>query len=75
MHQVTSTKAINNDGYMHSSGEASISAGGILSGSGSIGAKSSINVQADKVTLNTNNIYTIGADGKINNTTGVSICH
>ena len=70
---VTSTKAINNDGYMHSSGEASISAGGILSGSGSIGAKSSINVQADKVTLNTNNIYTIGADGKINNTTGVSI--
>lgn len=70
---VTSTKAINNDGYMHSSGEASISAGGILSGSGSIGAKSSINVQADKVTLNKNNIYTIGADGKINNTTGVSI--
>ena len=70
---VTSTKAINNDGYMHSSGEASISAGGILSGSGSIGAKSSVNVQADKVTLNKNNIYTIGADGKINNTTGVSI--
>lgn len=70
---VTSTKAINNDGYMHSSGEASISAGGILSGSGSIGAKSSINIQADKVTLNKNNIYTIGADGKINNTTGVSI--
>ena len=70
---VTSTKAINNDGYMHSSGEASISAGGILSGSGSIGAKSSVNVQADKLTLNKNNIYTIGADGKINNTTGVSI--
>ena len=70
---VTSTKAINNDGYMHSSGEASISAGGIFSGSGSIGAKSSVNVQADKVTLNKNNIYTIGADGKINNTTGVSI--
>lgn len=70
---VTSTKAINNDGYMHSSGEASISAGSVLSGSGSIGAKSSVNVQADKVTLNKNNIYTIGADGKINNTTGVSI--
>lgn len=70
---VTSAKAINNDGYMHSSGEARISAGGILSGSGSIGAKSSVNVQADKVTLNKNNIYTIGADGKINNTTGVSI--
>ena len=70
---VTSAKAINNDGYMHSSGETSISAGGILSGSGSIGAKSSVNVQADKVTLNKNNIYTIGADGKINNTTGVSI--
>lgn len=70
---VTSAKAINNDGYMHSSGEASISAGGILSGSGSIGAKSSVNVQADKLTLNKNNIYTIGADGKINNTTGVSI--
>ena len=70
---VASAKAINNDGYMHSSGEASISAGGILSGSGSIGAKSSVNVQADKVTLNKNNIYTIGADGKINNTIGVSI--
>lgn len=70
---VTSAKAINNDGYMHSSGEARISAGGILSGSGSIGAKSSVNVQADKLTLNKNNIYTIGADGKINNTTGVSI--
>lgn len=70
---VTSTKAINNDGYMHSSGEARVSAGGILSGSGSIGAKSSVNVTADKVTLNKNNIYTIGADGKINNTTGVSI--
>ena len=70
---VASAKAINNDGYMHSSGEASISAGGILSGSGSIGAKSSVNVQADKVILNKNNIYTIGADGKINNTTGVSI--
>lgn len=70
---VASAKAINNDGYMHISGEASISAGGILSGSGSIGAKSSVNVQADKVTLNKNNIYTIGADGKINNTTGVSI--
>ena len=70
---VTSAKAINNDGYMHSSGEARVSAGGILSGSGSIGAKSSVNVQADKVTLNKNNIYTIGADGKINNTTGVSI--
>ena len=70
---VNSAKAINNDGYMHSSGEASISAGGILSGSGSIGAKSSVNVQADKLTLNKNNIYTIGADGKINNTTGVSI--
>ena len=70
---VASAKAINNDGYMHSSGEASISAGGILSGSGSIGAKSSVNVQADKLTLNKNNIYTIGADGKINNTTGVSI--
>lgn len=66
---VASAKAINNDGYMHSSGEASISAGGILSGSGSIGAKSSVNVQADKLTLNKNNIYTIGADGKINNTT------
>lgn len=70
---VTSTKAINNDGYMHSNGEASISAGGILSGSGSIGAKSRVNVTADKLTLNKNNIYTIGADGKINNTTGVSI--
>ena len=70
---VASAKAINNDGYMHSSGEASISAGGILSGSGSIGAKSSVNVTADKLTLNKNNIYTIGADGKINNTTGVSI--
>ena len=70
---VTSAKAINNDGYMHSNGEASISAGGIISGSGSIGAKSSVNVQADKVTLNKKNIYTIGADGKINNTTGVSI--
>ena len=70
---VVSAKAMNNDGYMHSSGEASISAGGILSGSGSIGAKSSVNVQADKVTLNKNNIYTIGADGKINNTIGVSI--
>ena len=70
---VASAKAINNDGYMHSNGEASISAGGIISGSGSIGAKSSVNVQADKLTLNKNNIYTIGADGKINNTTGVSI--
>ena len=70
---VTSTKAINNNGYMHSSGEARVSAGGILSGSGSIGAKSSVNVTADKLTLNKNNIYTIGADGKINNTTGVSI--
>lgn len=70
---VASAKAINNDGYMHSSGEASISAGGILSGSGSVGAKSSVNVTADKLTLNKNNIYTIGADGKINNTTGVSI--
>ena len=70
---VTSTKAINNDGYMHSNGEASISAGGILSGSGSVGAKSSVNVTADKISLNKKNIYTIGADGKINNTTGVSI--
>ena len=70
---VTSTKAINNDGYMHSNGEASISAGGILSGSGSIGAKSSVDVTADKISLNKKNIYTIGADGKINNTTGVSI--
>lgn len=70
---VASAKAMNNDGYMHSSGGARVSAGGILSGSGSIGAKSSVNVQADKVTLNKNNIYTIGADGKINNTTGVSI--
>lgn len=70
---LTSTKAINNDGYMNSSGEARVSAGGILSGSGSIGAKSSVNVTADKLTLNKNNIYTIGADGKINNTTGVSI--
>ena len=70
---VTSTKAINNDRYMHSNGEASISAGGILSGSGSIGAKSRVNVTADKLTLNKNNIYTIGADGKINNTTSVSI--
>lgn len=70
---VASAKAMNNDGYMHSNGEASISAGGILSGSGSIGAKSSVNVTADKLTLNKNNIYTIGADGKINNTTGVSI--
>lgn len=70
---VASAKAINNDGYMHSNGEASISAGGIISGSGSIGAKSSVNVTADKLTLNKNNIYTIGADGKINNTTGVSI--
>ena len=70
---VTSTKAINNNGYMHSSGEASISAGGILSGSGSIGAGSSVNVTADKISLNKKNIYTIGADGKINNTTGVSI--
>lgn len=70
---VTSTKVINNNGYMHSSGEARVSAGGILSGSGSIGAKSSVNVTADKLTLNKNNIYTIGADGKINNTTGVSI--
>ena len=70
---VTSTKAINNDGYMHSNGEASISAGGILSGSGSIGAKSSVDVTADKISLNKKNIYTIGVDGKINNTTGVSI--
>lgn len=70
---VASAKAINNDGYMHSNGEVSISAGGILSGSGSVGAKSSVNVTADKLTLNKNNIYTIGADGKINNTTGVSI--
>lgn len=70
---VASAKAINNDGHMHSNGEASISAGGIISGSGSIGAKSSVNVTADKLTLNKNNIYTIGADGKINNTTGVSI--
>ena len=70
---VASAKAINNDGYMHSNGEASISAGGILSGSGSIGAGSSVNVTADKISLNKKNIYTIGADGKINNTTGVSI--
>lgn len=70
---VASAKAINNDGYMHSNGEVSISAGGILSGSGSIGAKSSVNVTADKISLNKKNIYTIGADGKINNTTGVSI--
>ena len=70
---VTSTKAINNNGYMHSSGEASISAGGIISGSGSIGAGSSVNVTADKISLNKKNIYTIVADGKINNTTGVSI--
>ena len=70
---VASAKAINNDGYMHSSGEARVSASGILSGSGSIGAKSSVNVQADKVTLNKNNIYTICADGNINNTIGVSI--
>ncbi|WP_419578245.1 hemagglutinin repeat-containing protein [Phascolarctobacterium succinatutens] len=70
---VASAKAINNDGYMHSSGEVSISAGGILSGSGSVGAKSSVNVTADKISLNKKNIYTIGADGKINNTTGVSI--
>ena len=70
---VASAKAINNDGYMHSSGEARVSASGILSGSGSIGAKSSVNVTADKISLNKKNIYTIGADGKINNTTGVSI--
>ena len=70
---VASAKAINNDGYMHSNGEASISAGGIISGSGSVGAKSSVNVTADKISLNKKNIYTIGADGKINNTTGVSI--
>ena len=70
---VASAKAINNNGYMHSSGEARVSAGGILSGSGSIGAKSSVNVTADKISLNKKNIYTIGADGKINNTTGVSI--
>lgn len=70
---VASAKAMNNDGYMHSSGEARVSAGGILSGSGSIGAKSSVDVTADKISLNKKNIYTIGADGKINNTTGVSI--
>ena len=73
MLNVTSTKAIKNDGYMHSNGEASVSVGSILSGSGSIGAGSSVNVTADKVTLNKNNIYTIGADGNINNTIGVSI--
>lgn len=70
---VASAKAINNDGYMHSSGEARVSAGSVLSGSGSIGAKNSVNVTADKISLNKKNIYTIGADGKINNTTGVSI--
>ena len=45
---VASAKAMNNDGYMHSSGEARVSAGGILSGSGSIGAKSSVNVRSEE---------------------------
>jgi filamentous hemagglutinin len=70
---VTSTTSINNNGYMHSSGEASVIAGGILSGAGSIGATSSVSIEADKLTLNKNNIYTVSADGKINNTSGVSI--
>ena len=70
---VTSTTSINNNGYMHSSGEASVTAGGILSGAGSIGAASSVSIEADKLTLNKNNIYTVSADGKINNTSGVSI--
>ena len=70
---VTSTTTINNDGYMHSGGETSITAGGVISGTGSIGAANSVKVEADKLTLNKNNIYTINADGKIDNTTGVSI--
>lgn len=70
---VSSATTINNDGYMHSGGETSITAGGVISGSGSIGAANSVKVEADKLTINKNNIYTISADGKINNTTGVSI--
>ena len=69
----TSTTAINNDGYMHGGSETSISAGGILSGTGSIGAGNSVSVAVDKLTMNKNNIYTISADGKISNTNGVSI--
>ena len=69
----TSTTTINNDGYMHGGNETSINAGGILRGVGSIGAGNSVSVTVDKLTMNKNNIYTISADGKINNTIGVSI--
>ena len=70
---VSSATTINNDGYMHSGGETSITAGDVISGSGSIGAANSVKVETDKLTINKNNIYTISADGKINNITGVSI--
>ena len=70
---VSSAMTINNNGYMHSGGETSITGGGILSGNGSIDATNNVKVEADKLTMNKNNIYTISADGKINNTTGVSI--
>ena len=70
---VGSTTTINNDGYMYGGSETSVTAGGILSGTGSIGAGNSVKVEADKLTLNKNNIYTISADGKVSNTNGVSI--
>lgn len=70
---VSSTTTIANDGYMYSGDAAKVNAGGVIKGKGSIGAAKSVNVNADKVTLNKNNIYTLTSDGKIDNKIGVAI--
>ena len=70
---ISSTDTINNDGYLYSGDAAKVNAGGVISGKGSIGAAKSVNVNADKVKLNKNNIYTMPSDETIDNKTGVVI--
>lgn len=70
---VSATENIVNDGYFYSNKAAKVVSGGIVSGGGSVGALESVNIEADKLTLNKNNIYTFTTDGKIDNTNGVTI--
>ncbi|WP_455655544.1 two-partner secretion domain-containing protein, partial [Phascolarctobacterium sp.] len=70
---IAATESIDNDGYMNSYEAAKVTAGGIISGQGSIGAAGSVYVKGDKITLNKNNIYTITPDGKLDNKNGVTV--
>ena len=70
---ISSAAAIVNDGYTYSGDTTAVTANGVISGQGTIGAKSSVTIKADKVTLNKDNIYTISDDGKIDNKTGVVV--